>query len=401
MPLRSCTLPRLSISLLLALCSLLQAAPNSATPQLEILERRAELTPLLSVSQKITLLKLEEQIEHAQSQLQTGQYLKQTRPSKLNPNENVQATIQRGEQMIARAQVELSQAQTEIAQLLQQVETERQQALNAEIRHSLKLPQADLPAALQQAAEQIINACQAAGYQDLLFDRVFDYGAPETPTAAPADLNEQTYQALVTADGENYAVLRAQDLELSSDENEPTTYQFSYRGDRRKKNKSVALIAVEIMAASEPSAQLIYFRALDVKSFRIISQSLIEVVDPAEEVPKTRASLIVRGPWLSQLAQLQPAYNFKLATVDATADAQWSRQQALCTQLILEHSTLPIIDEAFVLRAYGPAEETELGRANAVLQLSPGTAAAPNTFSLRAQADSSPRILEIGDFVLE
>ena len=92
---------------------------------ISIIEQSDTLIPYMTTSQRIQFLKLEAAIEDAKSKRRSGQYLAETKPSTFDPDRDIKSIVNRGEQMIDRADLSIRTNQKDLVSLLATVEAQK------------------------------------------------------------------------------------------------------------------------------------------------------------------------------------------------------------------------------------------------------------------------------------
>ncbi|WP_308983966.1 hypothetical protein [Thalassobacterium sedimentorum] len=360
----------------------------------------------MTASQRIQYLKLEEAIEEAQSDLKSGQYMIKTKASSLDPNRNVQEIIKRGEATIKRAQAEIESRQIGLANLLTEVEVEQQkQAMAANKRFNYQIESANYQDAIQLQTQQLLKTCWELGYETLFYDGLFIQDSSGT-RRAETELRNQTYDALIDADGTKFSVTIPVDFKLKPETDGTDKDLFSYENAEIFKNDKKALINIELIHPANSSSGLLVLRAIDLKTQQITAHQLIKISNLAELLALESDNLEDKTPdqfelndktnTIEKLSQLSKPYLFEITESSPTQEVS-----ELLTYTLLQNSQLQLATSDFIFRAYGlslNAPENWRGQANAHIQIEVGDKA--HTYQLNAVADGSDRILPSGVITL-
>ena len=455
--LRSCA--TLLFLIVIALSANLQAqsSNNDQAVDLSILSRSEALVPYMTAEQKVQYARLESRINSAKSDLKSGHYMANAKPSRLDPDRDLKPTIERGKRIMARAQVKLENAQKGLAELIAQVEEqEAQQNAIDLIRFDYTLDSASYDKAINSLSKAILNDCWELGYETLFFDGIYIQDHTGT-TRAGAELRNSTYDTLIKADGTKFSVTIPVDLKLKANIEDAGSDIFSYENAAIFEDDKKALLVIELILPEGSSTGLLSLRAIDLKSQYIVASQLTKITDlaskltqtshaievptldtadlesaveeteatemaedtatieatsaqgnaamsPAEAAPseetkvlsdKTPDQLELRDEsnTLETLSNLGSLYTFKLQ-----ADFTTTEVIELLSYTLLRNSGLLLTDSDFILRAYGESQEmsdTTLGLSNAHLSIEADEQKA-DTYHLSAVADNSDRVLSSG-----
>jgi hypothetical protein len=384
-----------------------QRSKTDAPADLSILKERDSLASYMTPMQKLQLAQLEAAIKEAESDLRSGQHLANTKPSAFDPDRNIQPVIQRGKALILKAEAEIKSYQIELVQLLKDVDVP---ATGLPASEQLKLYTATVEAttlddALEPYATKVLEACWELGYETLFFDTVFirnNQGIQRTGS----EIRNQTYDTLVKIDGSRYSVKIPVDFKLKPDTQGNRRHSFSFENANLFENDRKALLVLELIAPENSSTGLLSIRAVDLETQAIVAHQLVKIneltgiLDQPGDDPLDLITheVELRDPaqTIELLAALVEPYSFQITDTSGTGEAD-----AVLTHLLLNQTDLRIVDSAFILNAYGDslnAPETWAGQANAQLTLVPGEAV--GSYTIKAQADNSDRILELGTLLL-
>lgn len=387
----------------------------------QIIERKDELRSHMNLQQRVALLAIEEKIEQAESDIKSGNYLLQSKPSALNPDRNMREVYERGEARIESGEAALLEARKELVVLLEACDALLQQKLTlAAEKFNTSLSTKTFSEALE-SAQEVLQATWEQGYRTIFFDELFLFSDSETKRLNSAQ-SEQAYNAFVRTDGDHRAIGAPSGLELSVPDNSNATAKFVYDNAKSYGEGKKALVAIEIIT-SEYEQALLSMRTIDLETFEVISQNLSLISDyphrehehedededdaaapqeeKSEEVAEIEASdnfpdlIKIRdeNTWIDRFAQLQNPYQFEVidSELDSTRFANLAK--IVFEDSLLRNSELVLIDSDFVFRAYGKDLEEPLRMANASLHLIPQET---GDIKITAQASNSDNIIEIG-----
>jgi|GEM_PF-3110531 len=387
----------------------------------QIIERKDELRSHMNLQQRVALLAIEEKIEQAESDIKSGNYLLQSKPSALNPDRNMREVYERGEARIESGEAALLEARKELVVLLEACDALLQQKLTlAAEKFNTSLSTKTFSEALE-SAQEVLQATWEQGYRTIFFDELFLFSDSETKRLNSAQ-SEQAYNAFVRTDGDHRAIGAPSGLELSVPDNSNATAKFVYDNAKSYGVGKKALVTIEIIT-SEYEQALLSMRTIDLETFEVISQNLSLISDyphrehehedededdaaapqeeKSEEVAEIEASdnfpdlIKIRdeNTWIDRFAQLQNPYQFEVidSELDSTRFANLAK--IVFEDSLLRNSELVLIDSDFVFRAYGKDLEEPLRMANASLHLIPQET---GDIKITAQASNSDNIIEIG-----
>jgi hypothetical protein len=384
-----------------------QRSKTEAPVDLSILKKRDSLAAYMTPTQKLQLAQLETAIEEAESDLRTGQHLANTKPSSFDPDRNIQPIIQRGKALVLKAETEIKSYQIELVQLLKNVNVP---TAGLQASEQLKLYKATVEAttwdaALEPYTTKVLEACWELGYETLFFDAVFirdSQGLQRTGS----EIRNQAYDTLVKVDGSRYSVKIPANFKLKPDSQGNHRHSFSFENANLFENDRKALLVLELIAPENSSTGLLSIRAVDLETQVIAAHELVKINDltgildqPSDGLQDLITQEVeLRDPaqTIELLAGLGEAYSFQITDTSGVGEAD-----TVLTHLLLNQSALRIVDSAFILNAYGDsldAPEAWVGQANAQLTLEPNEAV--GSYTIKAQADSSHRILELGTLLL-
>ncbi|TVP75103.1 MAG: hypothetical protein EA353_14545 [Puniceicoccaceae bacterium] len=387
-----------------------EARAQNESIDLSILERQRELTPLMTRAQRLQLVRIEETITQAQSDLRSGEHLADTKPSNFAPNRDVRATVERGKALMAQAKVDLERSQQALAALLQEVDAAQNvgKVPDDAIRYQLELKPMPLPEAIEAAGRKVLETSRQQGYRNLFFDQVF-MRDERGITPADASLRNHVYDALVAIDGTNFNLTVPVDFTLKTDTLGQDSTIFEYENAASFARSRNALLAIEFILPEDSSSALLSLRAIDLATQRISAYELIKITDmadmadllgveQAEETAKLGDHAIQRielrggGTAIERLASLPEPYRFELKSSSTNEQVH-----ALLAYALFLDSGLILVGSDFIYQAYGEnlAEpDAWLGQANASIQIV--DTETEGSFKLNLQAQGSDRSLPGG-----
>lgn len=399
---------------MLALCC--HGAPHNQEPlDLSILEERNTLRQTMNASQRVTLLKLEAAVEKAASDIQSADYLIQTKISAFRDQKEVQEMVKQGEAQKKIAEIELDTAQRELVAFLTNFNSERDAQLAvAAKKFNFTLESTTYEKAFTQSTKSLLAFARTKGYSTVLFDHIFISDRDGTKRIS-AQARNQAYDTIVDIDGTHFTVSVPQNLKLNE------SSELTFDGAQSYEGKKLALLAIELIDATAEQG-LLFMRLLDIQSHEIINHTLIPVsaitplantedeegseeVTMAVETEKASedplaltqaaplpigAQILDTSMWIDRLALLP--YSFQI--VSATSES-------LVPQIYLAHAVttntdMRIADDGFLQRAYGDTEQTFTSQASAELKLS----AHGEAHALSALSYNNDRVIAIGTFSL-
>ena len=396
-------------SLLLALTllpALTHAASNDEPIDLSILKQSDTLMSYMTASQKMQYLRLERAIDSAKSDLKSGQYLANSKPSNLNPEQDMQPLIERGKLLIESAQLQIKNSQQGLVELLQIVQQQQSHQVAVDLkRFDYDLESANYDDAITVLCKRLLNACWELGYETLFFDGVFIQDSESTQRSSP-ELHNNTYDQLIKIDGTAFSVTIPVDFQLKPDTTGSTSSIFEYENAPIFKDDKKALLVIEIIQPADSSSGLLSLRAIDLGTQQIVAHHLIKIKDSAEKLGLVGENLVDRTPdqlklrdeanALETLSNLGDLYIFKVSS-----EFENTIVNELLIHTLLKDKTLKITDSDFILRAYGAAlttPESWQGHSNAQLTINADSSI--NHYKLVALADNSDRVLPCGTLQL-
>lgn len=380
---------------------------------LSIIERSDELRPLMSRQQRIAMLEAGKMIQSGESDIKTGSYLTQRKPSALKPNEDMKPSIERGKNLIEKGQSKIVQGQRMMVEVLTAVEKHAaaKQAI-ASKKFNFITTRADYTPALQAAAETILKDCWDADYNHIFFDGL-QIVRGDRASKASADLHNAAYDTFIKTDGTRFSVSVPLGLELTQS-NDSTDYAFEYDNSAAFKDEKIALLAIEIIAPGNAANAILWVRALDWDTQQIIASSLTYLSDSGELLPQVQESPEPVQPSIVEevlindanmlidgLAAIESPYRFEVTTTQIDANALIL--QALLSDSILKNSNLTLVDNIYIGRTYLDDDDDSAGlkrTATATIEISPVDNTL-NTYMVTTQAHGSERVLEIGTMTLK
>ncbi|MGJ8638097.1 MAG: hypothetical protein ACSHYA_01775 [Opitutaceae bacterium] len=382
------------------------AAKKEAPLDLSILEHRDFFAQMMDSSERITLRKLEAAIEKSKSDIQSAEYLVNTKPSAFRDANEVKTIVKNGEKLLKAAEIELQQTQRELIAHLGTIQTKHKaQQEAASKKFGFDLESTTYEVALQSSVSAALETARNTGYKTVVYSAAFVTNENETNKYSVEARNE-IYDQLVEIDGTNFQI--SLNLDLKLDDNA----QFTFGNIDSFADDKLALLAIELIESDQDSGHLCV-RLLDLYSFQIIDMALAHVTEIPElneiaidsetaeeentaEVDDSTpiaigAEIVDKGMWIDRLASQE--YNFK---VSADIDAPLI-PSLLLMHTIVENTSMKVIDEAFVNRAYGSESIEATAEAGAELKISSGE----ETLTISALSYSNDRTLEIGSMQLK
>lgn len=409
----------ITLTCLCAIAVTAHAAREKLPPvDLSILEERDELSTYMDAAQNISLLELEKDVEQAESDLRSGEYLMQTKESAFKDSSDVRKRVQRGEALIETATVALHKAQVALVEFLNAADTIRaeQRSLSAQ-KYNVSLESNSYEIALIDTADSLLKVARNKGYQKVFFDSVSITNAEGT-TQVTTNARNATYDTLIEVDGTNFTI--GVPLGLKLDDSSKLTLD----NIEDYKNDALALLAIELIQLADSEEALLYMRLLDLYTYQIIDHALLRVTGtdvlfkesatedtadseapaPVEtattEVEATSDPLLIGANisdgdmWIDKLA-LQ-TYRFTVLTEDDNAQIYTT----LLTHSLLENTTLTVIDDAYVSRVYGSKDTEFSDIADAQFNLTQDQEAEDESYLIKAAANGSERVIDIGGMTL-
>ena len=404
------TLRSWAILLLTTVIFLLIVASAKASKEkaidISIIEQSDALIPYMTTSQRIQFLKLEAAIEDAKSKRRSGQYLAETKPSTFDPDRDIKSIVNRGEQMIERADLSIWTNQKDLVSLLVTVEAQKAvKKIIEEARFDYVLESSTFEEAMAIQCQQLLEKCWERGYEILFFDGVF---TQDNEGTHPADtqLRNDFYDTLTKIDATTFSVTIPVDFHLKAGTIGKSSQIFSYENEVIFEKDKKALLAIELIRPEGSSSGLLSLRAIDLDTQLIAVQQIVKVDDLAaalsiedemlEDGLLTRVTLRDHTNTLEALTRLVDAYIYEIEPTDPTNEVA-----EMLTNTLLSQTDLQISDSDFILRAYGESldlPDSWEGQANARLIIAEGDGA--NNYQISAKSNGSDRTLPCGELTL-
>ena len=373
---------------------------------ISIIEQSDALIPYMTTSQRIQFLKLEAAIEDAKSKRRSGQYLAETKPSTFDPDRDIKSIVNRGEQMIERADLSIWTNQKDLVSLLATVEAQKAvKKIIEEARFDYVLESSTFEEAMAIQCQQLLEKCWERGYEILFFDGVF---TQDNEGTHPADtqLRNDFYDTLTKIDATTFSVTIPVDFHLKAGTIGKSSQIFSYENEVIFEKDKKALLAIELIRPEGSSSGLLSLRAIDLDTQLIAVQQIVKVDDLAaalsiedemlEDGLLTRVTLRDHTNTLEALTRLVDAYIYEIEPTDPTNEVA-----EMLTNTLLSQTDLQISDSDFILRAYGESldlPDSWEGQANARLIIAEGDGA--NNYQISAKSNGSDRTLPCGELTL-
>lgn len=356
----------------------------------------------MTATQRVQFIKLDSAIKDAESDLRSGQHLMETKPSTFDPDRDIRPIIERGEQLVESAGIEIQNSQKELVALLTIVESQKAVAETIDgARFDFALESSSYEEAIATHCQQLLETCWELGYETLFFDGVFTQDSQGTHRAS-ASLRNDFYDALVKIDGTTFSVTIPIDFQLNADRKGEGSQIFSYENAAIFEGDKKALLAIELIRPEGSSTGLLSLRAIDLETQLVAAQQIVKVDDLAmvlsiesealEDAILQQVQLRDDANTFETLSRLGHAYIYE---IDCAADQM--HVSRLLAHALLSQTNLQLAASNFILRAYGESLELTdawVGQANARLGIVEGEDA--DSYALSAQADGSDRILSGG-----
>ena len=372
---------------------------------LSVLEKSAQLAPLMTNSQKLQFARFQTAITEARANLRSGQVMVDAKPSSLNPDRDLKPLIARDEQMVAESEATIYENQAAMIALLKTVQIQREAQTAIDLtRYNYDLPTATLEEALDQYARVLLEECWDKGYETLFFDGVYASDASGTEPAN-ADIRNQTYDALVKIDGTTFSVTAPVDFHLKADASGGEVNPFEYDNAAIFKDDKKVLLALEFVMPEASTTALLALRAIDLDTQAIASFQLVKVsgLNTPEESEETlwdtlaeRIELSDSAQTIDRLTQVQKPYAF-----DFSAPEGDRITPLLLGYTLANNSNLQLVGSQFIKGVYGHNLETPeawTGKATASIIVKEG--AEGDSFGVFAKSKASDAELSVGKLVL-
>lgn len=396
------------------------AAPKKEAPiDLSIIKERKALALNMEASERIKLLKLEGQIDQAQSDMRSSQFMIDTKPSSFVPKEEAAAINKRGKHLNEDARERLASSQRELVDFLTSVKDEQaiDQAKEAK-KFNFSLNTQDYETAFRESTEALLQAARENSYKTVFYDQLFISNKEGTQATSPQARNK-VYDTLVEIDGTDFAISVPQGLKI---DDSADSLQLTFDNIDDYEDDKLALFVVELM--EKPTGEnLLYFRLLDLHTHEIIAHQLTIVTQVDELLVSQKTTVSEKGSeeanvttatedavvqttapkpvlgganisdtemWIDKLAQ--QSYKFEVAS----ASVQSIITSALLIHTILENTSMKIVDSNFIARAYGSDETPPAKQAGAQIMIQE----ADDILKLSARSYSSKHTIQIGTMTL-
>jgi len=392
----------------LVLATIATAAPEEAEVDFSILEERRALTAYMTPQQQLELLKLESSLEAAEDDRRRGQFLAATKPSTLNPDQDVKGAIDRGKQMIAESEARIRSVRIRMVRLLESVSIarEREEAVDL-TKYNFEAESAQLEDIFPTSAQKLLHDCWAQNYDTIFFHEVFQRSSAGLESVQP-ELRNQIYDWLVAIDGNKFSLRIPSEFKLETDSDQDTP-RFSYENAQFFEKDRKALLILEFIQPNQSKTGLLSLRAIDLESMVIISAEITKISNLAEHLGYEATDLEDQTPEVVELedpedvidllAGLKTPYKFRIQTGPETTDH--SASAAFITTM-RKNTNLQLLDYGFVMDAYGsPLEDSDRINhpGNAEIQIE--TQDEEGLWHIQAVADGSDRKLELGTLTLK
>jgi len=246
--------------------------------------------------------RLENAMEQAQADLETGNWLANKRPTALTPEARAKADNKKGEEMAKTAQAEIAKLQGEINALHAKA-SERFESLQAKFESntiSLEVPLGALEQLTDKPTEELLVKLWNDDYNLLFFDAA--YALSDRAYLEAPQLSDQLRASIRRIDGNRYTLAEPEktpEFSIVTRYGKPLL-EFEDRSYTISRFKA-ALILAEVVFDVEAPAALYCLYAFDLESGRLIDQSvrlfpateanrqflgIPEQPDPATETPE-------------------------------------------------------------------------------------------------------------------
>ena len=373
---------------------------------ISIIEQSDTLIPYMTTSQRIQFLNLEAAIEYAKSNLRSGQYLAETKPSTFDPKRDIKEIVKRGKLMIESANSNIRTNQKSLVALLTSVDAQTAaQVIIDDARFDYILESSTFEEAMTTLCQQLLERCWQLNYETLFFDGVFTQDSEGTHRT-DAKLRKDFYNTLTQIDGNAFSVTIPVGFKLNPNTLDNSSQIFSYENEAIFAQDKKALLAIELIRPEGSSSGLLSLRAIDLDTLLIAVHQIVKVDDLAaalsiedeilEDALLTHVTLRDHTNTLETLTHLSDAYIYEIESA-----APSNEVADMLTNTLLNQANFQMTDRDFIIRAYGDSLkmlDTWEGRANARLIIADG--AETNSYQLSAQSNGSSRTLTSGVLTL-
>jgi len=391
-----------------ALAAIATAAPEEAEVDFSILEEKQALNAYMVPQQQLELLKLESLLEAAEDDRRSGQFLAATKPSNLNPNQDVKGAIDRGKKMIADSETRIHSIRVRMVRLLESVSIAREKKEAVDLtKYNFDTESAQLEDIFPTSAQKLLQDCWAQNYDTIFFHDVFKRSSAGLESVQP-ELRNQIYDWLVAIDGNKFSIRVPSEFKLESNSDHKTP-RFSYENAQFFERDRKALLISEFIRPNQSKTGFLSLRAIDLESMVIVSAEIIKISNLAEHLGDEAADLEDQTPQrvelkdsegvIDLLAGLKTPYKFRIQTGSETTDHSAS---AAFITTIRKNTNLQLLDYGFIMDAYGsPLEDADRINhpGNAEIQIEAQDE--EGLWLIQAVADGSDRNLELGKLTLK
>lgn len=401
----ACTRIPCMVCILLAVMPLIADAQRDQKEPLDLamLERQDELTREMTPAQRLKLVRIEEAIRQAQSDLRSGQFMVDTKPSIMQPDRDIKSINAEGEKIKAQAEDAIYKNQKELIEFLQKVDADQKAAQTTdETKFDLELDTVPYGKALESACRSVMETARQRGYEALFFHEVFIRNSDGIRPAGSA-LRNEAYDTLIAIDGTNFSLHLPVDFQLKAETAGQESDIFEYANADSFKRDKKALIVIEINIPEDSSTGLLAVGAVNIATQRLDAMELFKITDlaalldeedRAESADQALQRIELRGgaDTIKQLANLAEPYLFELQS-----SAEDSQVRMLLTHTLFHNSDLLLAEGNFIKEAYGSHLDEPgnwQGQANAGIRIS--QADSGDAYELTLQAKGSDRALPAG-----
>jgi hypothetical protein len=323
-----------------------------------LLERRAELLPMLSSAERNRMVQFEARIEEGQRMIRSSEAFMHTKPSTLNPNRDISADRRTGQQMRERGQAMIREGQQGILAILRDLQERIDSGTFVSphaMNYNLTIPAAPLKGTLPSTIAEVMEKTRQAGFERIFFDTVFawkgdDFEASDT-------LQHALYELLLDEDGDKLVLGRAFDPVLQAAEGAAGNARPELTFDNRGPISS-AFIAAEAFQLADGSTYL-SFRTLDLDNWQQVASTIIKLTDYAatDNTSPSRAQLVDAEGIIRRFADLREPYRFAVfSDFESGSEALDFLQMRIVQTLLSNRASLVFGESVFVRNYYLPAD---------------------------------------------
>ena len=391
----------------LALTLSMSTTDAASTPEVDfsILKHTEDYLPSFTPEERIAYVQAKKLINDGESEVRSGEYLVNRKPSALNPNEDLGPLKARGKQLVDAGNAKIHQGRVKIVELLESAKV-RVDALTAKAANrSYQLESKPYADALSHGIDTLLDTCWEKEYSNILYDKVY-ISSQATTTAADPQRTNDVYDILVEKDGRKFTVNLAQDLGFNIDD-ETGEAGLSYGNASIHDAAKSALLIIELLpVTTDNQSGLLNLKVIDWQSRVIIASSLVNVsglelteseISDFEANNSTEtilSTLVLSDPKtvFRIFENLEQPYQFE-CSVKGTGVSRASL--TIIKESLIQTTKLEFVADSLLRRLYvADADADRFQRlASASINIS---AENENSYSLSAMDKESGRTLEIG-----